>query len=106
LDSQPPTAPQLLRIAGLGGCEIDMRIALSADESDPASVVQYVVSVNGSAIATVHADTRGSAPGFGNLDVFVSPAGGRQTFTVTGMDSDGNQSAPSNPLSRAFSSPC
>jgi hypothetical protein len=105
-DSQPPTAPRLLRIAGLGGCEIDMRIALSADESDPAVAVRYVVSANGSAIETVHADTRGSAPGFGNLDVFASPAGGRQTFTIAGVDSDGNQSAPSNPLSRTFSAPC
>jgi hypothetical protein len=25
-DSQPPTAPQLLHIAGLGGCEIDLRL--------------------------------------------------------------------------------
>jgi hypothetical protein len=105
-DSQPPTAPRLLHIAGLGGCEIDMRIALSADESGPASAVRYVVSANGSAIETVHADTRGSAPGFGNLDVFASPAGGRQTFTVAGVDSDGNRSAPGNPLSRTFSSPC
>lgn len=83
-----------------------MRIALSADESDPASAVRYVVSANGSAIETVHADTRGSAPGFGNLDVFASPAGGRQTFTVVGVDSDSNRSAPSNSLSRTFSSPC
>jgi hypothetical protein len=105
-DSQPPAAPRLLRIAGLGGCEIDMRIALSADESDPASAVRYVVSANGSVIQTVHADTRGSAPGFGNLDVVASPAGGGQTFTVAGVDSDGNQSAPSNPLSRTFSAPC
>jgi hypothetical protein len=105
-DSQPPAAPRLLRIAGLGGCEIDIRIALSPDESDPASAVRYVVSANGSAIQTVHADTRGSAPGFGNLDVFASPTGGGQTFTVAGMDSDGNQSAPSNPLSRTFSAPC
>jgi hypothetical protein len=105
-DSQPPTTPRLLRIAGLGGCEIDMRIALSADESDLASAVQYVVSANGSMIETVHADTRGSAPGFGNLDVFASPASGRQTFTVVGVDSDGNQSAPSNPLSRTFTAPC
>jgi hypothetical protein len=92
-DSQPPAAARLLHIAGLGGCEIDMHIALSADESDPASAVQYVVSANGAARETVHPDTRGSAPGFGTLDVFASPAGGRQTFTVAGVDSDGNGSA-------------
>ena len=105
-DGQPPGTPHLFRVAGLGGCEIDMRISLSADESDPPSVVLYRVTSNGTVIATVHADTRGSAPGFGTLDVFASRTGGTQALAVSGVDSDGNVSGASNTVTRSFGSGC
>jgi hypothetical protein len=105
-DTQPPTAPHLFRIAGLGGCELDMVIALSADESDQASAVRYQVRSNGAVIETVHASTTGSAPRFGNLDVFAGPLATAQAFTVVGVDSDGNQSAPSNAITRLVNPPC
>jgi hypothetical protein len=105
-DTGRPGAPRLLRIAGLGGCEISMRIALSADESDSPSSVRYQVASNGAVVDTVHADTRGSRPGFGSLDAFASPAGGVQIFTIVAVDSDGNASMPSNAIVRNLGGAC
>jgi hypothetical protein len=104
-DTQPPTAPHLYAVRGLGGCEINLRIGLSADNITPQPAIRYEVVSNGTVTATVRADTRGSKPGFGSLDGFASPAGGVQRLTVVAVDQAGNASAPSNAISRNIG-PC
>jgi hypothetical protein len=104
-DTRPPTAPHLFAVRGLGGCEINMRIGLSTDNVTPQPALRYEVLSNGRVTSTVHADTRGSKPGFGGLDAFASPAGGWQALTVIAVDQAGNLSAPSNTIGRVVG-PC
>jgi hypothetical protein len=101
-DTQPPTAPHLLAIHGLGGCEIDLRIGLSKDNVTPQAQIRYQVLSNGKLPAgdVFLADTRGSQPGFGNLDAYAVSEQGAQAFTVRAVDQAGNLSAPSNAISR------
>ena len=101
-DAQPPTKPHLFAVRGLGGCEIDLRIGLSTDDVTPQSSIRYQVLSNGVFPAgdVFLADTRGSKPGFGNLDAFAGPSGGVQTLTVRAVDQAGNVSAPSNSITR------
>jgi hypothetical protein len=82
-----------------------MRIALSADESDPPAAVRYEVLSDGTVVETVHASTGGSTA-FGNLDVYASPSSAPQAFSVIGVDTDGNQSATSNPITRLVRPAC
>jgi hypothetical protein len=100
VNPQPPTAPHLFSVRGLGGCEINLRITLSIDNVTPQPAIRYKVLSNGTVTATVHADTRGSKPGFGSLDAFGSQAGGVQSFTVIAVDQEGMTSLPSNAVSR------
>ena len=95
-----PTAPHINRIFSLGGCEVDIRIALATDPVDPPSAVRYEVFANGTLTETVHAITRGSAPGLGNLDTYGLPVPGTQTFTIVALDTRGLVSTPSNAVAR------
>jgi hypothetical protein len=101
-DTQPPTEPHLFAIRGLGGCEIDLRIGLSADKVTPQASIRYEVLSNGVLVPgdVITADTRGSRPGFGSLDVYGARSGGTQSFTIRAVDQAGNVSAPSNAISR------
>jgi hypothetical protein len=104
-DTQPPTAPHLFAVRGLGGCEINLRISLSTDNVTPQQAIRYEVLSSGVVTSTVHADTRGSKPGFGGLDAFGKPGGGWQALTVVALDQAGNASAPSNTIGRVVG-PC
>jgi hypothetical protein len=106
-DTHPPTAPQLFAIRGLGGCEIDLRIGLSTDNVTPQASIRYEVLSNRVLVPgdVLLADTRGSQPGFGNLDTFGARSGGKQSFTIRALDQAGNVSAPSNAISRRVG-PC
>ena len=95
-----PTAPHSNRIFSLGGCEVDIRIALATDPVDPPSAVRYKVFANGTLTETVRANTTGSAPGLGNLDTYGLPVPGVQTFTIVALDTRGLVSPPSNAVAR------
>jgi len=95
-----PTAPHINRIFSLGGCEVDIRIALATDPVDPPSAVRYKVFANGTLTETVRANTTGSAPGLGNLDTYGLPVPGVQTFTIVALDTRGLVSPPSNAVAR------
>ena len=95
-----PTAPHINRIFSLGGCEVDIRIALATDPVDPPSAVRYKVFANGTLTETVRANTTGSAPGLGNLDTYGTPVPGLQTFTIVALDTRGLVSPPSNAVAR------
>ena len=95
-----PTAPHINRIFSLGGCEVDIRIALATDPVDQPSAVRYEVFANGTLTETVRANTTGSAPGLGNLDTYGRPVPGLQTFTIVALDTRGLVSPPSNAVTR------
>lgn len=101
-DTEPPTPPRLFAIRGLGACEIDMRIGLSRDDETAQSAIRYEVLSDGVAFAgdVVRADTRGSQPGFGSLDVFVRSTGRPLRLAIRAIDLAGNMSTPSNAMVR------
>jgi hypothetical protein len=103
--SAAPSAPHLFALRGLGGCELDARIGLSSEPSVAPSALRYELLSDGVPVGRpVTADTRGSAAGFGNLDLFAAPSPHPQRFTIVAIDPSGAVSAPSNALTRTITS--
>ena len=89
-DVTPPSAPTNVRITGGFGCpEFFVGWTQSTDDTDPQSLIEYEIYVNG-----VLSPLPVSA---GVKEDFVyATASGTNTFTVRAVDQAGNTSAPSN----------
>src|SRR5215211_2085950 len=89
-DVTPPSAPTNVHITGSFGCpEFFVGWTQSTDDTDPQSLIEYEIYVNG---------VLSSLPVSAGVDEdFVyATASGANTFTVKAVDRAGNTSAPSN----------
>jgi hypothetical protein len=89
-DVTPPSAPTNLRIVGSNGCpEFFVGWTQSTDDTDPQSLIEYEIYVNG--VLSPLAVSAGV-----DQDFVYATASGENTFTVKAVDQAGNTSAASN----------
>lgn len=90
-DVTPPSAPTNVHLVEeVGGCEVWIGWTQSTDDTDPQSMIEYEIYVNGvlSPLAVS-----------GGIDRdFVYANSGDNTFVVKAVDQSGNTSAPSEPF--------
>jgi chitodextrinase len=89
-DTTPPTAVTDLRIGHSHSCEIIARWTQSTDDQDPQAAIRYQLVDNGIPDTTVIGTGRVNTYGFE----------GTNTWVLYAIDSAGNRSAPSNPVTR------
>ena len=98
-DVTPPSAPTNVRIVGRNGCpEFWVGWTQSTDDTDPQSLIEYEIYVNG-VLSPLPV-----AAGV-DKDFVYATASGANTFTVKAVDQAGNTSAASNAFT-AFLWPC
>ena len=89
-DVTPPSAPTNVRIVGSNGCpEFFVGWTQSTDDTDPQSLIEYEIYVNG--VLSPLAVSAGV-----DEDFVYATASGANTFTVKAVDQAGNTSAASN----------
>ncbi len=89
-DVTPPSAPTNVRIVGSFGCpEFFVGWTQSTDDTDPQSLIEYEIYVNG--VLSPLAVSAGA-----DEDFVYATASGANTFTVKAVDQAGNTSAASN----------
>ena len=89
-DVTPPSAPTNVRITGTFGCpEFFVGWTQSTDDTDPQSLIEYEIYVNG--VLSPLAVSAGV-----DEDFVYATASGANTFTVKAVDQAGNTSATSN----------
>jgi chitodextrinase len=91
-DVTPPSAPTNVRIVGSFGCpEFFVGWTQSTDDTDPQSLIEYEIYVNG--VLSPLAVSAGV-----DEDFVYAAASGASTFTVKAVDQTGNTSEASNPV--------
>jgi chitodextrinase len=89
-DVTPPSAPTNMHIVGSNGCpEFFVGWTQSTDDTDPQSLIEYEIYVNG--VLSPLAVSAGV-----DEDFVYATASGANTFTVKAVDQAGNTSKPSN----------
>jgi chitodextrinase len=89
-DVTPPSAPTNVRIVGSNGCpEFFVGWTQSTDDTDPQSLIEYEIYVNG--VLSPLAVSAGV-----DQDFVYATASGANTFTVKAVDQAGNSSEASN----------
>jgi fibronectin type 3 domain-containing protein len=89
-DVTPPSAPTNVRIVGSNGCpEFFVGWTQSTDDTDPQSLIEYEIYVNG--VLSPLAVSAGV-----DQDFVYATDSGANTFTVKAVDQAGNTSAASN----------
>jgi hypothetical protein len=89
-DVTPPSVPTNVRIVGSFGCpEFFVGWTQSTDDTDPQSLIEYEIYVNG--VLSPLAVSAGI-----DRDFVYATASGANVFTVKAVDQAGNTSAASN----------
>lgn len=90
-DVTPPSVPTLLNVDDQGSCaEVVVKWTQSIDDQDPQAAIRYEILINGAS------DPQGMSIGIGRTVTYG--VDGRNTFTMRAIDSAGNVSAESNPV--------
>jgi hypothetical protein len=90
-DVTPPSVPTLLNVDDQGSCaEVVVKWTQSIDDQDPQPAIRYEILINGAS------DPQGMSIGIGRTVTYG--VDGRNTFTMRAIDSAGNVSAESNPV--------